>query len=189
MPHGRADEEKTSLKVCEDSRKRKLRRKQLKHYFFKDPFKTGKEVITPKVKSEPKVPKSVLSEFIQKVVVGPNRTVSFRNLDGLDDISMNIGKFNSEKFKISEQSQVVKKKRNASQPVPNQMPYKVYKKSPRIMNYIFMAIMFMAIRDKLIALDWRVSDRIKIPKVQNSRQSNLGDYRQIALGNVDGKLI
>ena len=56
------------------------------------------------------------------------------------------------------------------------------------MNYIF-RIMFMAIRNKLIALDWRVSDRIKIPKVENSRQSNLADYRQIELGNIDVKLI
>ena len=27
-----------------------------------------------------------------------------------------------------------------------------------------------------------------IPRVQNPRQSNLADYRQIALGNVEGKL-
>ena len=168
MPHGRADEEKTSLKVCEDSRKRKLRRKQLKHYFFKDPFKTGKEVITPKVKSEPKVPKSVLHEFIQKVASDLDRTVRLGDLDGLDDISMNIGKFNSEKFKISELSQVVKKKRNVSQLGPNQIPYKVYKKCPRIMNYIF-GIMLIAVRYKVIPLNWRISDGIMIPKVQNPR--------------------
>ena len=92
-------------------------------------------MITPKVKNESKLPKSVLNEFIQKVPSDPDRTVPFWDLDGLDDISMNIGKFNSEKSKISELSQVVKKKRNASQPDPNQVPYRVCKKCSRIMNY------------------------------------------------------
>ena len=112
---------------AEDSRKRRWCRKQLQHCSFKDLFKTAKEVITPKVKSESMV-QLVLNEFIQKVASGPDRTVALGNLDGLDDIAMNIGKFNSEKFKISKVSQVVKKKRNASQPSPNQIPYKIYKK-------------------------------------------------------------
>ena len=90
---------------------------------------------------------------------------------------MNTVKFNSEKFKISELSQVVKK-RNASQSGPNQIPYKVYKKCLKIMNYIF-RIMLIAIRDKVIPWKWHVSDGIIIPKVQNSAQSNLVDYGQI----------
>ena len=40
----------------------------------------------------------------------------------------------------------------------------------------------------MIPLNWSVSDGIMIPKVWNPRQSNLADYRQIALGNVEGKL-
>ena len=66
----------------------------MQYYFFKDPFKTAKGVTRPKVKSEPKVPKSGLNEFIQKVASDPDKTVPLRDLDGLNDISMNIGKFN-----------------------------------------------------------------------------------------------
>ena len=97
---------------------------------------------------------------------------------------MNIGKFNSEKFKISELSQVIQKKGNASHPGPNQIPYKVYKKCLRIMNCIF-RIIFMAVRDNVIPFKWSLSDWIMISKVVNPRQSNLADYRQIALGNVE----
>ena len=152
------------LRSAEDSRKRRWRRKP------------AKEVITPKVKSQSKLPKSVLNEFIQKVASNPDRTLPLWDLDGLDDISMNIGKFNSQKSKISELSQVVEKKKNASQPDPNQVPYRVYKKCSRIMNYKF-RIMFIAVRDKVIPLNWSVSDRIMISRVQNPRQSNLADYR------------
>ena len=55
------------------------------------------------------------------------------------------------------------------------------------MNYIF-RIMLIAARDKVVTLNWRVSDEIMIPNVQNPRQSNLADYRQLTLGNVEGKL-
>ena len=72
------------LRSAEDSRKRRWRRKP------------AKKVITPKGKRESKLPKSVLNEFIQKVPLDPDRTVPLWDLDGIDDISMNIGKFNSE---------------------------------------------------------------------------------------------
>ena len=94
----------------------------MQHCFFKDPFKAAKEVITPKVKSKPKVSKSVLNEYIQKVASDTDRTVPLEELDGLDGISMNIDKFDSQKFKINELSQVVKKKRNTSQLGVNQIP-------------------------------------------------------------------
>ena len=98
------------LRCAEHSRKKRWHRKQLQHFFFKDPFKAAKGVIIPKVKNEPKVPKSVLDEYIQKVASDQDRTVHHEELNGLDDISLNIGKFDSEKFKISELSQVVKRR-------------------------------------------------------------------------------
>ena len=53
------------LRSGKDSRKRRWSRKP------------AKKVITPKVKSESKLPKSVLNEFIQKVPSDPDRTVPF----------------------------------------------------------------------------------------------------------------
>ena len=89
---------KRVLRSAKDSRKRRWHRKP------------AKEVITPKVKSESKVPKSVLNEFIQKIASDMDRTVLLGDLDGVDDISINIGKFNSKNSKISELFQVVKRK-------------------------------------------------------------------------------
>ena len=172
------------LRSAEHSRKIRCCRKQLQKCFFKGPFKTAKEVILTKLKSETKVPKSVLNEFIKKVDEDLDSTSWGL---GLDDISVNIGKFNAEKFKISDLSQVIKKKRNGSQLGPNEIPYKIYQKCPRVMNNIS-RIMLIAVRDKVIPLSWCVSNEIMMPKVQNSRQSSLADYSQVALGNVEGKL-
>ena len=55
------------------------------------------------------------------------------------------------------------------------------------MNYIF-RIMLIAVRDKVIPLNWHVTDGIIILRVQNPRCSNLADYRQIVLRNIEGKL-
>ena len=121
----------------------------------------------------------MLNEFIQNIASDQYRTVHVGYLDGLGDRLMNIGKFNSKKFKIGELSQVVKKKRNASQAGPNQVLCKIYRKCPRIMLTV--------VRDKVIPLNWHNFDEM-IPKVKNPRQSNLADYRHIGLGNVEGTL-
>ena len=122
----------------------------------------------------------MLNEFIQNIASDQYRTVHLGYLDGLGDRLMNIGKFNSKKFKIGELSQVVKKKRNASQAGPNQVLCKIYRKCPRIMLTV--------VRDKVIPLNWHNFDEMMIPKVKNPRQSNLVDYRHIGLGNVEGTL-
>ena len=62
------------------------------------------------MKSESKVPKSVLNEFTQKVASDLDRTVLLGDLDGVEDISINIGKFNLKNSKISALFQVVKKR-------------------------------------------------------------------------------
>ena len=62
------------------------------------------------MKSESKVPKSVLNKFTQKVASDLDRTVLLGDLNGVDDISINIGKFNLKNSKISELFQIVKKR-------------------------------------------------------------------------------
>ena len=51
------------------------------------------EVITPKVRSSPKAPKLLLSQYNQKVASVPNSTVPIGELEGLADIRVNIDKF------------------------------------------------------------------------------------------------
>ena len=124
------------LRSAEHSRKKRWPRKHLLKCLFKDPFKAAKEVKTTKMEKETRVPKSVLNKYMQKVSLDPDMTLNLGELEGLADIKVNNDKFNSDKFKISELFLVVKK-RNTSQPSPNQTLYKVYKKCTKIKNYIF----------------------------------------------------
>jgi hypothetical protein len=63
----------------------------------------------------------------------------------------------------------------------------VYKKCPSLARYLF-DIFEIVRRQKNIPLDWRVSDGIMIPKVDKPSPHEIGDFRQIALLNVEGKL-
>ena len=44
------------------------------------------------------------------------------------------------------------------------------------------------LRSKKIPLHWRISDGVFIPKVNRAKESDINDFRQIALMNVEGKL-
>ena len=82
---------------------------------------------------------------------------------------------------------IAKKKRNASRPGPNGIPYNVYKRCPSILDVLF-GIMNRVMNSGKIPLKWRISDGIFILKSPKPDKSSLADFRQIALGNVEGKL-
>ena len=41
--------------------------------------------------------------------------------------------------------------------------------------------MLVAVRDKVIPLNWLFSNGVMIPKIQNLSQPNVADYRQIVI--------
>ena len=59
-------------------------------------------------------------------------------------------------------------------------PYKIYEKCPKLTNCIS-RIMLVAVRDKVIPLNWLFSNGVMIPKIQNLSQPNVADYRQIVI--------
>ena len=82
---------------------------------------------------------------------------------------------------------ILKRTRNASRPGPNGIPYKVYKKCPKLASYLF-SLHVGVLKSKRIPLQWRISDGIFIPKVDKANEKDIHDFRQIALMNVEGKL-
>ena len=96
--------------------------------------------------------------------------------------------FDESNLSMAKLDGALRRKRNASRPGPNQIPYKVYKKCPQLKKYL-LRLMQATLREKKIPLKWRISDGIFIPKVDDPKEEQLRtDYRQIALTNVEGKL-
>ena len=176
-----------ALRTAESSRKRRWKRKTLRSRFFKDPFGAARDVLSPRVKSEPEVSKEKLNDFIRAVGSDNNRDVPLGPLDGLNDFQVQVEAFDDRPFSFCFFQRILKKKRNASKPGPNQIPYKVYKKCPRLAKIIF-SIMQNVRKSGHVPLKWRIADGIFIPKVVSPNKSKIPDYRQIALMNVEGKL-
>ena len=175
------------LRRAETKRKRKWKRSRWRKEFYKDPFKTAKNVLDPKVKCALMVGKEVLDKYVQDVASDPHRNLELIALEGIEGTreptkEYYLGKLCYGKFQF-----MLGKKRNKSRPGPNQLPYKIYKKCPRLQQYLFSIISSTYSCGK-VPLSWRISDGIFIPKVEIPNANVITDFRQIALMNCEGKL-
>ena len=134
------------------------------------------------------VEKEVLDNYVRGVALDPDKEKELGELPGLPDApTQRVGFDASRPFDRGQLTYILKRKKASSRPGPNQIPYSVYKKCPSLARYLF-DIFEIVRRQKNIPLDWRVSDGIMIPKVDKPSPHEIGDFRQIALLNVEGKL-
>ena len=176
-----------NLRQAECSRKRCWRRSNTRSRFFQDPFGVAKNVRSPKIVSQPTVSQDELDRYLLSLSRDDHRDVPLGDLPGLPELAKASNSFNDRPLHRSLLSGIVKRKRNASRAGVNGIPYKVYKKCPSITNALFI-IMKRVSNSGIVPLKWRISDGIFIPKVEKPNSKLLTDYRQIALGNVEGKL-
>ena len=108
------------------------------------------------------------------------------NLEGLPPEPPLLKKFNKSCFSF-DFFEILSSHRNASAPGLNGIPYKVYKKCPKISKFIFKIFKTCFKRCK-IPIQWRSAQEIYIPKVSSPSENKLSDFRPIALLNVEGKL-
>ena len=180
-------EKRRRLRTAENSRKARWRRKKSRQSFYNDPYKASREVLQGTSKARLRVEKKVLDDYVAEVASDPLRDIDLEHLDGLPECSNPTIPFDESKFKYNVFSKILKRTRNASKPGPNGVPYKVYKKCPKLAQYLF-SLLIGVLKSKKIPLAWRVSDGVFIPKVNKAKDTNINDFRQIALMNVEGKL-
>ena len=66
-------------------------------------------------------------------------------------------------------------------------PYKVYKKCPQLMSFLF-KLCLSCQRNQVIPIYWRIAHEVYIPKNKPPNPSSIKDFRPISLMNVEGKL-
>ena len=180
-------EKKRQLRRAENGRKRRWRRRKAQKKFWRDPYKASKDILSDKVHVPLNVDKEVIDDYVKRVASDPLRDAELGVLEGLPDVSSPVVDFDTSRFSFADFNQVVRSRRNGSKPGPNKIPYKVYKKCSKIRGFLYGIIVSM-IKAKKVPLNWRISDGVFIPKVDKPTATDINDYRQIALMNVEGKI-
>ena len=180
-------EERKKVRRAENGRKRRKERCRLRKSFYKDPFKESKRMLSSSKPVALSVEKEVLDDYVKGVALDEERDVDLGELDGLPEQPTKLLDFDERSFSFAHFRRILQRKRPGSTPGPNRIPYTVYKKCPKIARFLF-EIFSGVKRSRVVPLCWRVNDGIMIPKVDNPTASEIGDFRQIALLNVEGKL-
>ena len=185
-------EKKREVRRAEGKQKRRWRKKRARDRFFKDPYGVAKEILGKKVNAQLKIGKEEFDQYVSGVASDAMREVELGELEGLPEVSEPEFVFEDGKFDQKLYMQVVRKSRNKSKPGPNQVPYKVYKKCEFLRHYLFRLLekarkAARSCQGK-VPIYWRISDGVMIPKVDKPKESDVNDFRQIALMNVEGKL-
>ena len=135
----------------------------------------------------PKVEQEDLDQHKSSSLIDINYNAPLANLEGLPDKPPLQKSFPTNCFSFEDFFQILSTRRNASAPGLNGIPYKVYKKCPKINKFLFR--FFLSCMNKgIIPLQWRSANEINVSKVNTPTEHNIADFRPITLLNVEGKL-
>ena len=171
----------------ESSRKRRWKIKKANQDFLKNPFVAAKNVLDPKCDIQLQCQKSALNNFKSNSLADSNFNIPFSSLEGLPPAPVISSEFKSSPITFEDFQKTLNNRRNASSPGINMIPYKVYKKCPRISSFLF-KIFQSALKLSNIPIQWRIASEVYIPKKTPPSPSVIEDFRPVALLNVEGKL-
>ena len=176
------------LRRAENGRKKSWKFKKAQAAFKCNPYRAGKSLLDPKCSTTLKVEQSVLDSHKSSSVSDKFFDIPLRALEGLTE-SPSISKpFSLVALKYDDFVSILNTRRNASAPGYNVIPYKVYKKCTKINSFLF-NVFKSCVKNCVIPMQWRYAKEIYIPKSKSPSESNIKDFRPIALLNVEGKLL
>ena len=126
-----------SLRKAEKTRKRRWLVKRAKNEFNVNPYKAGKNLLDPKCYCSLKVDQETLDQHKSSNLIENNYDIPLGNLEGLPPEPLLLKKFNKSCFSFDDFFEILSSRRNAAAPGLNGIPYKVYKKCPKISKFLF----------------------------------------------------
>ena len=161
-----------SLRKSEKSRKRCWLVKKAKNDFKSNPYNAGKNLLDPKCYVNLKVKQEDLDQHKSSSLIDINYGVPLADLEGLPHKPPLQKSFATNCFSFEQFFQILSTRRNASAPGLNGIPYKVYKKCPKINKFLF-KIFLSCMNKGIIPLQWRSPKEIYIPKVKPPTAHNI----------------
>ena len=173
-----------ALSKAEALRKKRSKRKKTQDRFFKGPFQFARALFEQPKSGTLEVEKETLEQHLEKTY-SQLKTDTPLNIPGLVQPERPSTAFNDKPPTLEELKKVVVKARAKSAPGPNGIPYLLYKKCPKVLEWLH-KMLRSAWRNKKVSTQWMIAEGVYIPKEQNS--STINQFRPISLLNVEGKM-
>ena len=109
-------------------------------------------------------------------------------LEGIQPEPFLLKKINKSSFSYDDFFEFLSRRRNASEPGLNGIPYKIYKNCSKTSKSIF-KIFQASFKRCEISVQWQRTQEICISKVSSPSENKLSDFRPIAFLSVEGKLL
>ena len=145
-----------SLCTGEKTRKCRWLIKRAKNEFNVNPSKAGKNLLDPKCCCSLEVEQKTRGQHKSSNLIENNYDIPLGNLEGLPPESPLLKKFNKSCFSFDDFLQILSSRKNASAPGLNGIPYKAYKKCPKISKFLF-KIFQTSFKRCEIPIQWRTA--------------------------------
>lgn len=173
------------LRRAENLRTRRKRKEKARTAFYSDPFRFVKGLFTKEKSGSLMVPKQELEDHLSATHTDNHRFEQREIPPDMPPLPQPGYQLDDSPPRWGEVMEAVKKARAASAPGPNGVLYRLYKNSPNVLRFLWKLMKVMWTR-QTIPKSWRRAGGVLIPKEKDA--SNIGQFRQINLLNVEGKL-
>ena len=174
-----------TLRRAENLRKKRKRKEHTRSRFYKDPFKFVKSLFTKEKSGKLSVTRADLEEHLKNSCTDKRYHEEVPLPPDMPPINPPEHKPDISPPRWSEVVHTVRRARAASAPGPNGVPYRLYKNAPDVLRFLW-KLMRVVWQKMEIPTSWRRAGGILIPKEKDS--SEIGQFRQISLLNVEGKI-
>ena len=104
---------------------------------MKDPFEHARQLLEEKKSGKLEVTREQLGQHVKRQYSDPTRDVPLRTLGYVPQPTPSTSEFNIIPPKLSEVRHVMEKARSSSAPSPHGVPYKPYKKCPKVLELLW----------------------------------------------------
>ncbi|XP_057679566.1 uncharacterized protein LOC130908003 [Corythoichthys intestinalis] len=175
----------TTLRRAEWHRRRGRERARKRAAFIANPFRFAKQLLGDKRSGRLECTKEEVNRFLENTISDPLRGQELGPNRALISPAPPTAEFQLTEPSLKEVEEVIKAARSASSPGPSGVPYRVYKRCPKLLRLLWRALKVIWRRGR-VADQWRCAEGVWIPKEEGSK--NINQFRVISLLSVEGKV-
>lgn len=170
---------------AEGFNKRRKRKEAARAQFIKDPYHFTKSLLGEAKSGTLTSSKEEVEEFVKETFSDPSRNEVLAENHDLRNVDPPTTTLSTELPTWRDVQDIVKHARSFSAPGHSGIPYKVYKKCPKLLRRLWKLICGIWSKG-IVPTGWRGADGCFVPKEQNSAQ--ISKFRTISLLSVEGKI-